>query len=169
MPERVLFLGRVLHVDELVLIFSAVAAVASSISVYFTWWGTERSSAHIQMVSDDEIATIKFFNMGSRPLLLPRVEVFGAGMISTVPAEDRNILRLEDDPITLTIPIRSAQQADGLVASIEWTESGRRTPKLRGLRWVAGSRQLLVLSRRQKWISLSKRQIVKIQGRYSQI
>lgn len=155
--------------DELVLIFSAVAAVASSISVYLVWWGTELSSAHIEMRKRADSVTFEFSNTGNKPLLLPRVEINGQGIHPVVTDDERGILRAEDDPIRLTIPTNYAQKADELAAVIQWTESGRRKPKLRGLRWTAESEKLYVLKRGRKWVALSKRRIRKIRGRYSQI
>lgn len=154
--------------EVVTLVAGVVAALGTVAGLIHAWWTTERSEAQIETRENDSEVTVMFFASGPKPLHMPRVEIQMPNRIPITTFRERHVLASSDEPIAVTIPIRSAEERAGLVAAIQWTEHGRREPKLRGLRYGRDN-HVDVWHPRKSWVRLSKRRMQKFRGRYSQM
>lgn len=150
------------------LVAGVVAALGTVAGLIHAWWTTERSEAQIETLESESEVTVMFFASGPKPLHMPRVEIQMPKRTPITTRRDRRVLASSDEPITVTIPIQSAEERAGLIAAIQWTEHGRREPKLRGLRY-GHDHHVDFWHPRKGWVPLSKRRIQKFRGRYSQM
>jgi hypothetical protein len=78
-------------------------------------------------------------------------------------------LSSSDKPIELAISLPAAQQGLDITASIQWTDFGSRSPRLRGRKFALDGDQVWEWRRRKGWVSLSERQLRRARERYSQL
>ena len=155
--------------DWVILISGCIAAAGTIAGLAWSWWNTEETGAHINVRTSKERTIVLFSAAGSKALHMPVVEVRVPGNIPLTTPEDHRILTAEGEPITLTIPTGSGPPIYELTAAIQWTEYGKRTPKLRGLFYSVHEHQMWSLDSKGGWKPWNRRQIQKYQARYSQM